>query len=72
MRFMREDKKSRANQGRSVDEAAKRVGVSRSSTYREDDLTRLIRIIARQAAREAFSVFRDAFDADAIKPPAPA
>ena len=29
----------------------------------EDDLTRLIRIIARQAAREAFDVFRDALDA---------
>jgi excisionase family DNA binding protein len=33
----------------------------------EDDLARLIRIIARQAAREAFYVFRDAFDADAVK-----
>ena len=33
----------------------------------EDDLTRLIRTIARQAAREAFSVFRDALDARAVK-----
>jgi excisionase family DNA binding protein len=33
----------------------------------ENDLTRLIRTIARQAAREAFSVFRDAFDARAVK-----
>ena len=33
----------------------------------EDDLTRLIRTIARQAAREAFSVFRDALDASAVK-----
>ena len=33
----------------------------------EDDLTRLIRTIARQAAREVFSVFRDAFDARAVK-----
>jgi excisionase family DNA binding protein len=35
----------------------------------EDDLTRLIRTIARQAAREAFSVFRDALDARAVKLP---
>ena len=33
----------------------------------EDDLTRLIRIIARQAAQEAFSAFRNALDAGAIK-----
>ena len=33
----------------------------------EDGLTRLIQTIARQAAREAFSVFRDAFDANAVK-----
>ena len=74
---MREDNKARAKQGRPVDEAAKKAGESRSSIYRvkrpaaeasdEDDLTRLIRIIARQAAREAFSAFRDALDADAIK-----
>lgn len=35
----------------------------------EDDLTRLIRIIARQAAREAFSVFRDALDARGFSDP---
>jgi excisionase family DNA binding protein len=35
----------------------------------EDDLTRLIRIIARRAAREAFSVFRETCDECAIKPP---
>jgi excisionase family DNA binding protein len=34
----------------------------------EDSLTRLIRIIARQAAREAFSVFREALDAEAVRP----
>ena len=33
----------------------------------EDDLTHLIRTIARQAAREAFSLFRDALDARAVK-----
>jgi len=33
----------------------------------EDDLTRLIREIARQAAREAFSVFRDSLEAGAVK-----
>jgi excisionase family DNA binding protein len=33
----------------------------------EDDLTRLIREIARQAAREAFSVFRDALEGSAAK-----
>jgi excisionase family DNA binding protein len=33
----------------------------------EDNLIRLIRTIARQAAWEAFSVFRDAFDARAAK-----
>jgi len=33
----------------------------------EDDLTRLIREIARQAAREAFSLFRDALEESAVK-----
>jgi excisionase family DNA binding protein len=33
----------------------------------EDDLIRLIRMIARQAAQEAFSLFRDALDARAVK-----
>jgi excisionase family DNA binding protein len=33
------------------------------------DLARLIRIIARQAAQEAFSVFLDALDGSAIKAP---
>jgi excisionase family DNA binding protein len=76
---MREDNKARTKHGRPVDEAAKKAGAFRSSIHRlkrpaaeasdEDDLIRLIRIIARQAAQEAFSVFRDAFDVDAIKPP---
>ncbi len=33
----------------------------------EDDLIRLIRMIARQAAQEAFSLFRDALDTRAVK-----
>jgi excisionase family DNA binding protein len=74
---MRDDKVRRVAQGRSVDEAAKKAGASRSSIHPlkrpaaeagdEDDLTRLIRIIARQAAREAFSVFRDALDVTAFR-----
>jgi excisionase family DNA binding protein len=35
----------------------------------ERHLARLIRTIARQAAREAFSVFRDALDARPVKDP---
>jgi excisionase family DNA binding protein len=74
---MRDNKVRRAAQGRSLDEAAKKGGASRSSIYplkgptaeasAEDDLTRLIREIARQAAREAFDVFRDALAAGAVK-----
>jgi excisionase family DNA binding protein len=74
---MRADKVGRA-QERSVDEAVKKAGTSGSSIHLikrrsaeangEDDLIRLIRIIARQAVREAFSVFREAVDEDAVKP----
>jgi excisionase family DNA binding protein len=33
----------------------------------EDDLTRLVRVIARQAAQEAFKVFRDALETRSIQ-----
>jgi excisionase family DNA binding protein len=76
MRSMRDGKERRAKKGRTIDGAAKRGGASRSSPYPlkrraaeacdEDDLTRLVRIIARQAAQEAFAVFKDAFDARAV------
>ena len=33
----------------------------------EDDLTRLVRLIARQAAQEAFKVFRDEFKASFVQ-----
>ena len=66
---MREDNKGRAKQGRPVDKAAKKAGASRSSIHPlkrpaaeasdEDALTRLIREIARQAAREAFNLFTE-------------
>ena len=47
------------------------VGEKRSAAEAsgEDNLKRLIRTIARQAALEAFSVFRDALDASAGKDP---
>jgi excisionase family DNA binding protein len=74
---MRKQKDGRAKQRRSLAEAPKRVGASGSATYRhkrsgaeagnEDDLTRLIRMIARQAAREAFSIFRDALDGRTVE-----
>jgi hypothetical protein len=74
---MRKHKDGRAKQRRSVAEAAKRVGASESATYSrerpaaeagdEDDLTRLIRMIARQAAREAFSIFKDAIDGRTVE-----
>jgi excisionase family DNA binding protein len=35
----------------------------------EDDLTRLIRIIARQAAREAFAVFKASLEASGVSDP---
>jgi excisionase family DNA binding protein len=71
---MRDEKERRRHP---VDGAGKRASASRSSTYRlegpaaeaSDELTRLIRIIARQAAQEAFSAFRDVLDAGAIKAP---
>jgi excisionase family DNA binding protein len=76
---MRDDKQRRAEQNRPIDEAATKAGASRSWTSPfkrraakasgEDDLTRLIRIIARQAAQEAFSVFRDALGARGISDP---
>jgi excisionase family DNA binding protein len=75
---MRDGKEKRAKQGRLVDDAANGIGVSRSSTHPrkraaessdEDDLTRLVRIIARQAAQEAFAVFKDALDARAVSDP---
>lgn len=72
---MREPKDGRTKQGRSLAEAAKRVAASESATYPrkrpaaeagDDALTRLIRMMARQAAREAFSVFREALDARGV------
>jgi excisionase family DNA binding protein len=76
---MREQKDGRAKQEPSVAEAAERVGASESVSNRrrwpeigfgdEDDLTRLIRLIARQAAQEAFSIFRDAQDRPAVGEP---
>jgi excisionase family DNA binding protein len=33
----------------------------------EDDFTRLVRVIARQAAKEAFSLFRDALESRSIQ-----
>jgi excisionase family DNA binding protein len=79
---MRDSKEKRLKQGRLADDAAKGVGASRFSlcplkrpgaeASDEDDLTRLIRIIARQAAQEAFAVFKDALDARAVgDPPLP-
>ena len=82
MRSVRSDKERRRRHGRSIDEAAKSLGASRSSTYPperpaaeaggEDDLTRLIRMIARQAAREAFNLVRDALEAPVVQLIAPA
>jgi excisionase family DNA binding protein len=65
---MRDDKVRRAEEG-SIDDPAQKAGASGSSirpTKRpaaqasgEDDLTRFVREIARQAAREAFNLFRE-------------
>jgi excisionase family DNA binding protein len=69
---MRDGKERRVKQGRSADEASKRVGASESATSPlkrraaeigdEGALIRLIQIIARQAAQEAFAVFKNALD----------
>jgi excisionase family DNA binding protein len=74
---MRDDKAGRVAQGRSADEAAKTAAASRSSSPTRkppvaevggaDDFPRLIEIIARQAAREAFRAFKEALDAGAVR-----
>jgi excisionase family DNA binding protein len=80
MRSMRKRKNGRAKQQRSVAEAATRARASEYAAYRhkpstaeagdEDDLARLVRMIARQAAREAFIIFRDALDGRTVENPA--
>ena len=40
---------------------------ARNGSDADDDLTRLVRLIARQAAQEAFAVFRDALEASGTK-----
>ena len=65
---MRAGSEKRGRQGRSIEEAARTLGASKVSisprgqpakdASAEDELTRLVRMIARQAAQEAFSVFR--------------
>jgi excisionase family DNA binding protein len=70
---------SERRRGLSVQQGSQRSGKGRpvgekrraAEASGEDDLTRLIRMIARQAAREAFEVFREAFDAPAVEDPAP-
>jgi excisionase family DNA binding protein len=74
---VREDRERRVERRRSVNETAKTTGASRSpvhslkgsaaETRGEDDVTRLIRIIARQAAQEAFTLFRDALEGRAVE-----
>jgi excisionase family DNA binding protein len=43
------------------------VKVPTADARGEDDLTRLVRLIARQAAKEAFKVFTDAFETRSIQ-----
>jgi excisionase family DNA binding protein len=43
------------------------VKVSTTDASGEDDFTRLVRVIARQAAKEAFSLFRDALETRSIQ-----
>ena len=55
----------RANESRAVRMTNRRPIVKAPTTDAsgEDDLTRLVRVIARQAAEEAFNLFRDALEA---------
>jgi hypothetical protein len=43
------------------------VKVPTTDASGEDDFTRLVRVIARQAAKEAFSLFRDALETRSIR-----
>jgi excisionase family DNA binding protein len=43
------------------------VKVPTADASGEDDFTRLVRVIARQAAKEAFSLFRDALETHSIQ-----
>jgi excisionase family DNA binding protein len=58
---------SEGRRGRSVQQASQGKKSLAAAASGEDDLTRLIRIIARQAAQEAFSVFKASLDARAVE-----